>query len=174
MRTHTPLAKNPDLQEAYTGNWVTRSLFALMDTPLFSASPIEMAQVLGTEVPEVVQAFEILERLSLIRRTPEGYVKNIPNVYFNDKDLDSHSILSSHVLISSQLLNQLTLSDPKAANFYRTGFFASNRKLVTEFCQEFERLLMSFVAKSQREASDGVFGMTFSTAQISKEPKGQA
>lgn len=169
MRTHSPLVKNPTLQKEYTGNWVARSLFALIDTPKFESSPRKMAEVLGTTIEEVVHAFEVLENLSLIKRTHTGYQKNIQNVYFNDHDLNPKSILSDHVLISTQIMGRLDVANEDQASFYRTGFFASNRQLVKEFCLEMERIMMSFIARSQREEADGVYSFSFSKVQVTQD-----
>ena len=165
--TSTELKQHQELQKKYTANWLWRTLAALVDTEGFDPSLSQLAKQMGVPVNEVVEAFEGLEKLGIIRRTAEGYVRILKFVYFSDRDLDPSQVLADHVLISTQILGRLDPLNPELNSFYRTGFVASNSRAVRKFCGQLEELMKAFLAESADEVADGVYGFSFSSVEVS-------
>ena len=165
--TSAELKQHQELQKKYTGNWLWRTLAALVDAETFDPSLSKLAKQLGVTVNEVVEAFEGLEKLGIIRRTAEGYERVLKFVYFSDRDLDPSQVLADHVLISTQILGRLDPLNPELNSFYRTGFIASNEKAVRRFCGQLEELLKAFLTESAEGVADGVYALSFSSVEVS-------
>ncbi|MCB0367148.1 MAG: DUF4423 domain-containing protein [Bdellovibrionaceae bacterium] len=167
FETSAELKRHQELQKKYTGNWLWRTLAGLVSTADFDPSLSKLAARLRVSVNEVVEAFEGLEQLGIIRRTAEGYERVLKYVYFSDRDLDPGQVLADHVLISTQVLGRLDPLNPELNSFYRTGFIASNEKAVRKFCRQMEEIMKAFLMESAAESADGVYGFTFSSVEVS-------
>lgn len=169
FETTRELRQKEVLQKRYTSSWVWRSVAAIFDVSPDSRSPLWISKKLNVTVREAVEAIEGLEALGIIERTPNGYKRILKYVYYSDAHLDPMSILSDHVLISSQILSRLHPSDKNQKSFYRTGFVSSNEALVKDFCLKVEALMKEFLEASAREPSDRVVGFSFSNVKVTRE-----
>ena len=154
------------LQLQYIGNWVWRAVAALVDTKDFQPSPKWIAKKLNITLEEVVDAIEGLERLGILGRTKTGYKKLLKYVYFSDRDLDPKTVLSDHVLISTQIMGRLNPGNPKMGCFYRTGFVATNQDVAKKYFLKIESIMKEFLMESANCSADTVFAFTFSGVDV--------
>lgn len=159
------------LLEKYTGRWVWRAVAAMIDLPDTGRSARKMAEKLGVDLGEVVDALEGLEDLELIERRPEGYLRKKSVFEVTDGEVKPKAMMRDHALVSSQILSRLNPKTPALQHFYRTSFCASNRALVQEFCLKFENLLREFVEKSAHSEADEVYAVSFTGLNVTESLK---
>lgn len=169
LETSRELRTIEALQKKYTSSWIWRTVAAVIDLSPDSRSPLWISKKLGVSVKDVVEALEGLEELGILERQVQGYRRVLKYVYYSDAHLDPMSVLGDHVLISSQILSRLHPTDPNQRSFYRTGFVASNEKLVKEFCLKVELLMKEFLEASAKEPSDRVVGFSFSNVKVTRD-----
>lgn len=167
--TSRELLQNQVLQKKYTSSWLWRSLSALIDVEPRGLSFKDYSRMLGVSPLEVMEAIDGLEKLGIIRREGEGYVKVMKYVYFSDRALNPQKVMMDHVLVSSQLLHRLSAQDPEQKSFYRTGFVATNEKLLNDFSSKMEALMKEFLEQSSREPSTHVVAFTHSSLTLTKK-----
>lgn len=160
-----------DLWLQYAGNWVWRSVSALLDTQECPSSAAAIAERLSAPLAEVISALEGLQTLGLVQFNGQRYQKLGDLVVLMDRDLDPQAILADHVLISTQMLGRLRPRDENQKSFYRTSFLASNTVLVKEYCQELDQALRRLIQKSESCQPDQVYGLSVSLMSISKKNK---
>lgn len=163
--TNANLLKNKKLQEKYTGSWLWRTLAAMVDMSSFEPSPIKLAAQLNVTVEQVVEALEGLVELGIIRRTTDGFSRVFKNVYFSDRQLNPKALLVDHMLVSTQISGRLDAFNNKG-QFYRTGFVATNRETMNNFCEKLDALMREFLEESSKAEADTVFAMTFSGVEV--------
>lgn len=160
---------NKKLQHEYIGNWVWRATASLIDTKDFNPSPKWIAKKLNVTLEEVIDALEGLEKLGIIGRSTNGYKKLLKYVYFSDRDLDPKSVLSDHVLISTQIMGRLNPANPNVGSFYRTGFVATNQDLAKKYFLKIESVMKEFLMESANCSADAVYAFTFSGIDVKGE-----
>lgn len=162
LGTSFPLLTDQQLQEKYTSSWLWRTLACLIENKDFDPSPYNIALKLNVEVEQVVEAFEGLLRLGIIRRALNGYERVFRHVQFSDRQLNPRRVLADHVLINTQIMGRLDPAATHRPQYYRTSFLATNQQLLKDFCVKVDTLLKELIEESNKKPSDGVFAIGIS------------
>tara|TARA_B100001248_G_scaffold259530_1_gene245734 strand:+ start:2739 stop:3293 length:555 start_codon:yes stop_codon:yes gene_type:complete len=155
--------------ENFSGMGTWREIHALLEHEDFDPSPKWIARKLGLPINEVVDAMEGLHQLGIVGRDSDGnfYPKKL-QIIMDSEVLSRKVIASNHQLVSQQVLNRF---DPESEdNFFRAGYYMSNRELMEELRDNIKEAFRIFREKSKTaEKRDRLYGVTVVGTNILNE-----
>lgn len=155
--------------ENFLGNYIWRSVHALMDHPQFEASPIWISKKLAITVEEAAESLDGLVLLGLAQRTDKGFVPKQIQFIIPEQEMDMETRMLRHSDFSQQIMNRLS---PEKKAFFKQAVAASNKKVFSEFYEKLCTLIKEFRETSEREHKDGLYCFTTTGVDIMEQENG--
>jgi hypothetical protein len=151
----------------FYGNWIWRAVHCLIDCPDFNPSPKWSASRLNIGVEKIVDAFEGLERLNLIKRENNTFKLTNDWTQVTPKDADPTDLLKAHSRLSAQITSKLTPEDK-----FTVQFFRGNKELVSKYSPKFIQLYKEMNDEAEAKGLKDVVASEISFAILSSQENG--
>lgn len=95
-------------KKLYSESWMWRAVESLITAKNFNPSPKAIARRLNITVEQAVESLEGLEKIGVISRQNNTYIKKIENITEVDqKDLEKAELLEVHSKLAPQIISKL-------------------------------------------------------------------
>ncbi|MFZ3231725.1 MAG: DUF4423 domain-containing protein [Pseudobdellovibrio sp.] len=148
----------------WLGNWIWRSVQCLIESPEFNPSPKWAAQKLNVSVDKIVEAFEGLTTLGMIKREDNTYKVNSNWYQVTPIETTRENLLESHTRLAPQILSQLTPADK-----FTVQFFRGNQELLNKYAPKFMQLFNEMNKEAEANGLTDVIASEISFAILTNK-----
>ena len=157
---------NSDLQN-YSSNWVWRAIESLVTAKNFNPAISAIANRLNVSIEAVVNALEGLERLNIIKRDGQSFLKPT-NVTFLDKsNTNPKNLLVAHGHLAPQIIGMLN-----EESIFATRFTLGSLKIARKHAHKLQDFLNSVDQDGSIEDNPDILAIDISIAQVNSSKGG--
>ena len=155
---------NLSLENNYTGNFLARTINALIDLKDIVPTVEFIQRKLKISKQEIDWALNSLTHLGIIERTGLGLRKILKYIYYPNNAQNIKKSIADHALISTEILNHLQTKEHN--QFYRTSIVATDNENVKIFINEMDQALKSFLVRSESGPKNAVYGLSITGSEL--------
>ncbi len=148
----------------WLGNWIWRSVQCLVECPDFNASPKWSSQKLNVSVDKIVEAFEGLESLGLIKKENNTYKPVFNWMQVTPIQTTKAELLDSHTKLAPQILSNLTTNDK-----FTVQFFRGNDALLSKYTPKFIELYKQMNEEAEKLGLTEIIASEISFAKLTNK-----